>query len=145
MGNRIAGDSVDASSSVYLFDTVSAAQFLRSHLAGRGLFVVADGGEGEDAAGSDSQNSADDALFSHANSDQRMQSAVFLEELHHGDIVGQRGSGADNLVEVGGYGDHFFQRLIELPGSAEIVIGEDECGLGTQTPQLFGFTVGRSL
>ena len=66
VGDGVSGNAVDASGGVYGVDAVDAAQFLRGGLAGSGFLSWTYGGEGKDAAGTDSEDAADDTLFAHA-------------------------------------------------------------------------------
>ena len=47
------------------------------------------------------EHPADDALLAHAQPDQRMAVAIFLQKLHHGHVVVESRGRADDLVEVG--------------------------------------------
>ena len=123
--NRVSGNAIDASGGVHLFDAVDAAQLLRGDLSGSGFFPRTHGGEGEYAAGTDSQHAADDSLFAHADADDGMVVAFATQELDHGNIVGERGSSADYFVEVGGKLAHLLQSLVEPLGGPEVVKGEN--------------------
>src|SRR5437667_10924135 len=85
MDHGVAGDAVDPCRRVHLFNSVKITQFLRRHLPGSALFIGAEGSESEDAAGSHSQHSADDALFSHAYTDQGMLVTLLRQKPDHGD------------------------------------------------------------
>src|SRR3979411_3035319 len=100
MFDRIAGDSIDTSSGVNLIDAVDATQVVRADLTGCGFKIGADRAKGENAAGAHAQHAADDPLLSHAQPDQRMLVALLLQKLHHGHVVGERSSGADDLIKV---------------------------------------------
>src|SRR5580658_4097256 len=90
VGDGISGTAVDAGGGVDGIDAVHAAQFLRSGLSGSGLFSSADRREGKYTAGANSEHPADDALFAHAQAHQRMVIAFALQELDHGNVVGER-------------------------------------------------------
>ena len=124
--NRITDHTIDAGSSIDLFDTVRVAQFLCGHLAGAGFFSRICRGEGEYAAGSNTQDPADDALFSHAQAYDGMLIAVLFKKPHHGDVVSQGGGRSCHFIEVSGNSSHLLERLLQLLGSSEVVIGEDE-------------------
>jgi len=91
------------------------------------------------------QNSADNALFAHAHADQRVPVTFLGQEFDHGDVVGERGGGADDFVEVGGVGAHFLERFVELLGRPEVVEGEDQGGTGAQLLQLLGLALAGGL
>jgi hypothetical protein len=101
MFDGIAGDSIDASGGVDLVDAVDAAQIPGADLTGCGFEIGADRAKGESAAGAHAEHAADDALLSHAQPDQRMRGALRLQKLHHAHVIGERGGGSDDLVEVG--------------------------------------------
>ena len=121
MFDGIAGDSIDARGGVDLIDAVDTAEIPGSDLTGRGFEIGADRAKGESAAGAHIEHAADDALLSHAQPDQRMLGTLLLQKLHHGHVVGERGGGGDDLVEVGRDLQHFCERLIEVAGDAEIM------------------------
>ena len=121
MDHGVAGDAVDPCRRVHLFNSVKIPQFLRRHLPGSGLFIGAEGSESEDAAGTHSQHSADDALFSHAYTDQGMLVTLLRQKPDHGDIVGQGRGCRNDFVEVCLDGQHFLELLVELLGAPEIV------------------------
>ena len=68
-----------------------------------------------------------------------------LQKLHHGHVVGERGGGADDLVEVGRNLEHFLQRLIEVARGAEIMERQDESGAAAQAHNRFGLRFRRAL
>src|SRR5271157_428555 len=68
-----------------------------------------------------------------------------LQKLHHGHVVGERGRGGDDLVEVGRDLQHFVQRLIEVARGAEIVERENESGAAAQARNRFGLRLERAL
>ncbi len=145
MLDGIAGDAIDASGGIDLIDAVNAAQVARTDLAGSGFKIGADGGEGERAAGTHAEHAADDALLSHAQADQSMLAALRLQKLHHGHVVGKRGGGGDELVEVRRNLQHFRERFIEVAGGAEIMKREDERGAAAQAGNRFGLRFRRAL
>ena len=55
MCDRIADDAINSGCHIHLIDAVDVAQFLRGHLSRSGFLPGSSGGEGEDAAGADSQ------------------------------------------------------------------------------------------
>ena len=87
-----------------------------------------DGGKGKHAAGADSEHAADDALLTHTNANDRMVIALALQELNHGNIVGERSGGTDDFVEVCGERAHLFQRFVELLGPAKIMKRKNQPG-----------------
>ncbi len=93
MGNWISGHAIDAGGCVNVLDPISTAQFLRGNLTGSGFLVRTNSGESEHAACAHTQHAADDPLFGHAQSDQRILIAVFLQELHDRDVVREAGCG----------------------------------------------------
>src|SRR2546427_12403568 len=121
MGNRVPGNAVHPGCGIHLFDSISAAQILSSDLARSSLFIRADGSECEHATRAYSEHAAYDPLLAHAQADQRMFVALLFQELHHGDVVVERGRGAYDFVEVGGGSGHFMERLFQVLGSATIV------------------------
>ena len=58
--------------------------------------------------------------------------ALAGQELDHGDVVGERGRGTYDLVEVGGEGTHLLERFVELLGGTEVVVREDQGGAGAE-------------
>ncbi len=141
----VSANAINFCGGVNLVDTICALQLLRGDLPGGGLFVRSEGSEGEGAAGAGSKYTADDALLAHAHSNQGVLVAMPLQELHHGYVVVKRGCGADDLVEVGGISGHFGQGFVQLLGGAEVVEGQDNCGLGAQFRQLCWFQAAGSL
>ena len=67
------------------------------------------------------------------------------QKLDHGDVVGESGGGADDLVEVGRIGQHLFEGLVKLLGGPEIVERKDQGGAGAQLLQLFGLALAGGL
>src|SRR4029077_20534533 len=96
----VSGNAVDAGGNVDRLDAVEAAQILRGDLAGSGFFSGTGRGKGEDAAGADSEDAADDALFAHAQADERMSVGFAAQKLDHGNVIGKGGGGADHFVKV---------------------------------------------
>src|SRR5262249_47726201 len=118
----------DPGSNIHLLNAIDAAQLLRADLAWRGFLTGTRGGKGEHASSSNSENPADDALLSHAHADHRMAVAFAGQELDPCDVVRQRGGRAHNFVEVGGVGQHLFERLIELLGRPKIMKRKNQTG-----------------
>src|SRR5258706_12473956 len=136
MFDGIAGDSIDARGRVNLLDAVDAAQILRADLAGCGPEIGADRAKGENAAGSHAEHAADDALLSHAQPNQRMLVALRLQKLHHGHVVGYRGSGSDDFVEICLDLLHFFQRLFKIAWGADYLDRLHDSRPATNAPKL---------
>src|SRR6202140_4626230 len=122
----IAGNSVDTGGGIDLLDAINSAQIAPADLPGRGFKVGADRAEGENAAGANAQHAADDALLAHAQPDERMLAAVRLQELHHGHIVGERGSSTDDFVEVRRNLEHLLQGVVEVAGGSKIMKRDEE-------------------
>jgi hypothetical protein len=53
-------------------------------------------------------------------------------------VVGERGRGADDLVEVGRNLQHFLERFVQVARGAEIMEREDECRPAAQARNCFG-------
>src|SRR6266550_4196503 len=100
MSDGVAGHAIDTRRCIDLLNAVDTAELLSTDLAGRGFLIFADRGECKHAAGAHSEHSADDALLSHTQSDQRVFVNLRLEELHHRYVVRESGGGGDNLVIV---------------------------------------------
>src|SRR6202035_4672256 len=128
VGDGVSGNSVDAGGGVDRIDAVDAAQFLGSNLDGGGFFSGADGSEGEDAAGADSEDTADDALLTHTHADHRLLIGFPSQKLDHGYVVGKGGGRGGHFVVVSGEGAHLLQSLVELFGPPKVMVGEDEAG-----------------
>src|ERR1700688_2895499 len=126
MFHGIAGNSVDTGGGIDLLDAINSAQIPPADLPGRGFKVGADRAKGEYAAGANTQHAADDALLPHAQPDERMLVAVRLQELHHRHIVGERGSGTDDFVEVRRNLEHLLQGVIEVAGGSKIMKRDEE-------------------
>src|SRR5450631_290102 len=133
----VAHNSVDSRSHIDSIDAINIVQVLRGYLAGGGLFSGNGGCEGEDASGPHAENAADNALFPHAHANQGVPVALPRQKLDHGDVVGERGGGADDLVEVGRVGEHFFQSLVQLLGGTKVMEGENEGAAGAKLLELF--------
>ena len=140
MFDGIARYAVNTGGGVHLLDPVNAAELRSTDLAGRSFLIGADGGKGENAAGAHVQYAADDALLSHTQADQRMAIALCLEKLHHGDVVGERGRGGDELVKLRRNRPHLFQRGIEIAGGSKIVERKNQGG--TRAQARHGFRLG---
>src|ERR1700691_966720 len=70
----IAGDSINPSSGIDLLDAVDTTKIARTDLAGRGFetSIRIDGAKRERAAGTHAKHAADNALLSHAQTDDRV-------------------------------------------------------------------------
>ena len=145
MSHGIASHSVHARGRIDLFDPVGAAQILRGDLAGGGFLVIAHCAKSKHTPRTHAKHPADDALLAHAHPNQRVFTAIFLEELHHEHVVVKGGGSADDFVKIGGDGNHLLQRLFQILGGPIVVMREDESCLAPQTPHLLRFAVRRAL
>ncbi len=145
MLHRVSCNPVHARGRIHLLNAISAAQFLRRHLSGRCLLIFADGAKGENAARPHPQYAADDPLLAHAQPDQGILVAVFLQKLHHRHVVRECGSGGDNLVEIRRDGDHLLQRMFQVLGGAKVVRRKNQSRPAAQTLQLRRFALSRAL
>ena len=68
-----------------------------------------------------------------------------LQKLHHGDVVGERRGGRDNLVKIGRNLQHFLERFIEVARGAEIMERQDESGAAAQARNRIGLRFQRAL
>src|SRR4029077_20982214 len=109
-----------------------------SDLARRSFLIWADRCKGKDAASAYSQHTTNDSLLAHAQADQRVLIAPFLQKLHHGHVVVKSCCRTHEFVIVGGDGDHFVQRFFQTLGSTKVVVGEDQRGSIPQALQVLG-------
>src|SRR5260370_16458186 len=63
--------------------------------------------------------------------------ALRLQKGHHGDIVGERGSGRDDFVKIGWDLQHLLQRLIKVARRAEIMERHNESSAAAQARNRF--------
>ena len=132
MLNRIARDSVDFRGGIDLLDAVDAAQITSTDLARSRLKIGIDCAKGEHTAGAHTEHAADDSLFSHANSNERMFVAPRLQELHHGHVVEERRRRADDLIEVRWDFQHLLQRVIKIARGTKIMERQNQSGPAAQ-------------
>ena len=139
MLDRISGDAVNPSCWIHGVDSVDSSQFLRGDLSRSGLFAPACGRKGKYASGSQSKHATDDALFSHAETDQRIAIVVLLQEAHHLHVVMQTGGGSDDLVVVRREGFHLREGFFDLLRLLEVVEGQQQRSLAADLVEVSGF------
>ena len=128
MRHRVSRHSVDPRRCVDLLDTIGAAQLLSRDLAWSRLLVRTQCGKRKHAPRANSEYSANNALLSHAQTNEGVLVALLLQEFHHHDVVIQSRGGGHDLVEVSRNSSHFFQRLFQFSGCPIIMIGKDQSG-----------------
>src|SRR5260370_10070389 len=121
MGDGVADKAIDAGGGSDRRDAVEAAEVLRGDVAGSGFFSGADRGEGENAAGADTKDAADDALLPHAQADQRVFVGFASQELDHGNVIGKSGGSARDFLEFGGGAARPFPSLYQPLRPPEVV------------------------
>src|SRR5947209_633827 len=100
MRNRVTSHPIDPGRGIDVFDAVGFSQSTRRDLSGSSLFTWIGGGKGKLAAGAHRQPPADDALLSHADTNERICMAVLFQKLHHDHIVIERTGRGHDLDEV---------------------------------------------
>ena len=128
VADGIAGHSVDFGGGVDLIDAPGFAQGAGFDLAGAGFFASVGSGKGEDAAGAEAEDAADDALLAHGDADDVGFVAATIEEAHHGDVVGEGFGGGDDFDELGLEGQDAVKDGVEIPGGFVVVVADDEGG-----------------
>ena len=139
MRHRVSCHPIDPRGRIHLFDAVGASQLSSRDLAGCRLLVRAQCGKRENASRANSQHSAYDALLPHAQTNEGVLVALFLQKFHHRHVVIKSRGGSYDLVEVSRNRNHLFQRLFQFSGSPIIVIGKNQSSPGAQSLQLLGF------
>jgi hypothetical protein len=107
MLDGIAGDAIDASGGVDLLDAVDTAQIARADLAGRGFEILADRAKGKTLPARTPSTRLMMPCSPMHRPISACLSALRLQKLHHGHVVGERGGGGDDFVEVGRDLQHF--------------------------------------
>src|SRR3974377_2190973 len=100
MRHRISGYAVNASGCVHLVDTIDSSKFLCGYLSRSSALGRTDCCKCERTSRANAQHAADDALFAHADTHQRVTIALFLEELHHRAVVVQRRTRRYKFIQV---------------------------------------------
>src|SRR6185437_13166975 len=95
------------------------------NLAWGSLLAGLSGGEGEGAACTDADHTADDALFSHAHSHSAHDIAALLQQAHHFHVVRKGTGGRHNFDVVGRELAHLLPSLFQFSGSAIVVRRDD--------------------
>src|SRR5580692_5720239 len=126
MGNRVACDAVNSGGDVDLLDAVDSSQVLGGYLAWSCLFLSSYRCKRKSTSCPNPQYATDDSLLPHAKADERVAIALFFEELHHHDVVGERGRRRHDLVEIDGVFLHLLERLVQLLGGVVVVEREDQ-------------------
>src|SRR6185503_17231398 len=121
MRDRISSNTINFGCRIHLINAVCGAQFLSCDLPGSSLLAGGNGGEGKFASGAHTEHPADDALFTHTDSDQGSVVSMLLQELHQRNVVVQRSGCTDDLVKIRRVGGHLRQSLIEFLRCLEIM------------------------
>src|SRR4051812_33434082 len=116
MRHGVAGNTVDSSRSVDLVDAIGVSQGSSCDLAGSSFLPWIGRAESEDATPANAEQSADDALLTHAKADHRSLIALLLQELHHDDVVVERVGCAHDLDEISWIAFHLCEGLFKLFG-----------------------------
>ena len=132
MRDWIASNAVNLGGSVHVIDAEGAAQIAISDLPGSRFLAGNGGGEGEYAPGAHGENTADQALLAHAQTNQPIIVTMLLQELRHDHVVVKAGSCGNNLVILSGNFHHAGESLFELLRRFEVVVREDERGSTTE-------------
>jgi len=100
VGDWVAGDAVDASCLVELFDAIEVPEGAGGDLAWGGFGSVVSGGEGEGRACAQAENAAYDAGLAHGDADDLGVAGAFGDPLQQFEAVGEGVSGADDFDEI---------------------------------------------
>ncbi len=126
VADGIAGDAVDLGGRVDVVDAVGLDQGAGGDLAGAGLLSGRGGREGEGAARPQAQHARDDARVPHADADDVRVIVHALQEADQGHIVHQRLGGGNDLDEVRIEGGDPGVDAVQVPGSVEVVVADDQ-------------------